>query len=114
MNPKPYVVTEVLQLTDVVRKSVVTIVPSAGFLLLIFTFGFIGSENALFGFEMNIGGVIADPFVLLVVGGMVYGLYRRVRPDTLIAIRSEGVAVRSVNVPSLLPNRVLSVSVERI
>ena len=99
MDSSPYVVTEALRLSDVARKIGVTLVPSVGFLLLILFFDFGWSGNTLFEFEMAGTDVTVDPFVLLVVGAMVYGLVRRARPDTLLAVRSEGVSVGSASVP---------------
>ena len=99
MDSSPYVVTEAFRPSDVARKTGVTLVPSVGFLLLILFFDFGWSGNTLFEFEIAGIDVAVDSFVLLVVGAMAYGLVRRARPDTLLAIRSEGVSVGSASVP---------------
>lgn len=99
MGSSAYVITEALRLSDVVRKTGVTLVLYVGFLLLVLTFGFGWDENTLLGFEMDGDGLPVDPFVLIVVGGMVYGVVRRARPDTLLAVRSKGVRVGSASVP---------------
>ena len=99
MDPSPYVVTEVLRPSDVVRKTGVSLILYGGSLLVLFVVGFVWSEGALLGFETNGGWIPTNPLIFIVVGGMVYGLVRRVRPETLLAVRSEGVTIRSVSVP---------------